>query len=120
MKKRAIILGLLLLASCSKEVVQKPDNLIARDKMVDIICDLSLLEAMRSQKPILLEQNGINQNTYVYKKYGIDSVQFAKSNQYYAADIEGYKKIYKEVAERLDSKKGNTPAPANNDAGIVR
>lgn len=120
MKKVAIVFGILLLAcSCEKQVVEKPDNLIDRKKMTDIIYDLSILEAMRSQKPLVLEQNGINQNTYIYKKYGIDSIQFAKSNQYYASDIAIYKQIYEDVAKRLEAHKV-PDAPADPNAGVIK
>jgi hypothetical protein len=67
----------------------------------------------------VLEENGIDQNTYVYKKYGIDSVQFARSNQYYAADIVTYKQIYEEVAKRLEAHKSKTAA-ANPNVGIIK
>jgi hypothetical protein len=118
--KKIIILGIALLAfACAKKVVEKPDNLIGKDKMTNIIYDLAILEAMRSQKPIILEENGINQNTYIYKKYGIDSVQFAKSNQYYAADIVVYKQMYEEVAKRLESHRSKA-LPPNPNAGIIK
>ena len=113
MRKIVFILATSLLLSCGNEPVEKPGNLIARDKMVDIIYDLSLLDAMRSQRPSLLETNQINPNTYIYKKYGIDSLQLAKSTQYYAADIKEYKKIYEEVSKRLEEKKPAKPADPN-------
>lgn len=119
MKKAAVIFGVLLLAiACGKQVVEKPENLIGKDKMADIIYDLAILEAMRSQKPVILENNGINQNTYIYKKYGIDSLQFAKSNQYYASDIDAYKKIYEEVAKRLEAQK--TGGQPDSNAGAIK
>jgi hypothetical protein len=119
MKKIVVIFAVLLLAACAKQVVEKPDNLIEKDKMTDIIYDLAILEAMRSQKPIVLEQNGINQNTYIYKKYDIDSVQFAKSNQYYASDIVTYKKIYEDVAKRLEAHKVPNQL-ADPNAGVIK
>lgn len=97
--------------------VEKPDNLIEKQKMIDIFYDLALLDAVRSQKPVLLENNSINPDKYIYKKYKIDSLQFAKSNQYYASDIAAYKKMYEEVAKRLDP--GAKPA-ADPDAPQVQ
>ena len=119
MKKCVILAGLLLAISCGKEVVEKPDNLIDKDKMTNIIYDLAILEAVRSQKPTVLEQNGIDQNTYIYKKYGIDSLQFAKSNRYYASDIVTYKQMYDDVAKRLDAQKtgGDVQDP---NAGVIK
>ena len=80
--------------------VEKPSNLIDKDKMVDILYDISLLEAIKTQNI----GGGISSkmgNDYIYKKYKIDSIQFVKSNIYYASDIEEYKKMFEEIKQRL-------------------
>ncbi|MFC6098175.1 DUF4296 domain-containing protein [Flavobacterium qiangtangense] len=90
------------LASCQSDSVEKPDNLIPEDKMIDIIYDLSILQAMRNSNQSVLDSNSINPNTYIYKKYKIDSLQFAKSNQYYAAkSIKEYDQLYQSVNDRI-------------------
>ena len=99
------LLALFLLVSCEKTTVKKPDNLIKEDKMVDIIYDLSLLEAIKSQKPAVLDSNSVDSKTYIYEKYKIDSLQFAKSDQYYASDIPSYKKMYDKVTKRIEDNK---------------
>ena len=114
--KRLVMLSVALLAACGGHEVEKPDNLIPRDKMVDIIFDLQLLEAIRTQKPDVLHDNHINPDHYVYMKYHIDSLQFAKSNQYYAHDLDGYKEIYDEVQKRFENG-AKTPA---GDAPMVQ
>ncbi len=108
---RAIVLffGLFFLFAGCGNAVEKPDNLIPEDKMVNIIYDLSLLEAMRSQKPAALEQNQINPNKYIYGKYKIDSLQFVKSNEYYASDLKHYKELYEKVAEKLRAQDNQQP-----------
>ena len=98
----SIILLFLLSTSCNSNAVKKPENLIEREKMVDIIYDLSILEAAKSQKPIVLEQYQIKSNTYIYKKYRIDSLQFANSVKYYATDLEKYYGIYDSVNKRIE------------------
>ncbi len=88
--------------SCQKTGVEKPDNLIDKDKMTDILYDMSLLEAIKTQNL----NGGISTKTaneYIYKKYKIDSVQFAKSNKYYASDIVEYKKMFEKIKERLNN-----------------
>ncbi len=100
----SIILLFLLSISCNSNATKKPENLIEREKMVDIIYDLSILEAAKSQKPIVLEQYQIETNNYVYKKYSIDSLQFANSIKYYAADIENYHSLYDSINKRLEKK----------------
>ncbi len=105
MKKKIIIPFLIILAvfvSCKKELAKEPKHLIEKEKMVDIMYDLSLLGAMRNQNSVLLDSFKNNSNEYIYKKYKIDSIQFAQSNIYYAADYKEYKKMYEQVKTRLD------------------
>lgn len=92
---------LFLLHSCKHEVVEKPAGLIDEDKMVEIIYDLALLEAIKSQQPVTSQNDFIDQKQYIYKKYKIDSLQFARSNHYYASDISNYKKLYAKVGSRI-------------------
>ena len=92
MRKIITFLGVIaLLVSCKQEVIDKPEQLIERDVMVDIMYDLSILEAMKYQNPTTLDTFKINPREYILKKYKIDSLQFAKNNVYYAADYKGYK-----------------------------
>jgi hypothetical protein len=104
--KKLVTLFLLfaILISCQKPAVSKPDNLIDEEVMVDIMYDVSVLEAMKSQKAFVLEANKINPNTYIYKKYKIDSLQFANSDKFYASDIKKYKEIFDKVNKRMEEK----------------
>lgn len=94
-----------LVLSCNKDLVEKPDNLIDKKVMGDIYYDMSILEALKYQNPNSLYKNGINPKTYIFKKYKIDSLQFAKSNAYYAADYREYKKMYDALNDRLKKEK---------------
>jgi len=125
--------AILLLGSCKNEVVEKPAKLIDEDQMVNIIYDLALLEAIKSQYQISATENQVNPKEYIYKKYNIDSLQFAQSNHYYASDIGNYKKMYDKVSQRLadqqkladslakKNNKGNLPSakPADSDTPRV-
>ena len=113
MKKKIIIPFLIILAvfvSCKKELAKEPKHLIEKENMVDIMYDLSLLGAMRSQNAVFLDSFKNNSNEYIYKKYKIDSIQFAQSNIYYAADFKEYKKMYEQVKLRLEKNKILTEA----------
>ena len=105
--KKIIVLVILfsMVVGCQESAVSKPDNLIDEDVLVSILYDLSLLEAMKSQNPAVLETNNINPNTYIYSKYKIDSLQFAKSNKYYASDIKKYKEIVENVNKKIEEQK---------------
>lgn len=95
----------ILLLSCNKDLVEKPDNLIDKKTMKNVLYDVTLLDAIKYQNSEVLFKNGINPKTYIFKKYKIDSLQFAKSNAYYVADYREYKKMIEEVNERFKKEK---------------
>ena len=82
---------------------EKPDNLIAKDKMVDILTEAYLANAARSVDNKSIISKGIVIDTIVYKNFGIDSLQFVKSNEYYAADVNIYIEIFQKVEARLNA-----------------
>ena len=106
MIKKILFFGILIvLISCKEEVVKKPDNLIEKEVMVNILYDLSLLEAIKSQPTKPLEAYKVSPSQYIYRKYKIDSLQFFQSNMYYASDYKDYKKMNEQINERLDKNK---------------
>ncbi|TRX01230.1 DUF4296 domain-containing protein [Flavobacterium gawalongense] len=106
MKKIISLLAIfLVLVSCKDETVKKPNRLIEKDEMVNIMYDLSLLEGIKYQNPTSLDTFKINPKKYIYKKYKVDSLQFAKSNTYYASNYEEYANIIDQVNDRLTKNK---------------
>lgn len=89
-------------SACKDEMVEKPKKLIDKKTMTNILYDLAVLDALKSNQAPLLEQKNINLSTYIYQKYAIDSLQLVENNKYYAADIKSYKKMYEEVEKRLE------------------
>lgn len=108
-----VIVLLILLVSCKEEVIQKPDQLVEKDVMVNVMVDLSILEAIKYQNPASLDTFKINPRDFIYKKYKIDSLQFAKSNVYYASDYEDYKLMFEQIVQRLDAKKKSADSLVN-------
>jgi hypothetical protein len=94
-----------LIFSCKEAVIKKPENLIEKEVMVDILYDLSLLEAINFQTSKPLEAYKLTPSQYIYQKYKIDSLQFAQNNMYYAADYKAYKKMNEQINTRLDKNK---------------
>ena len=118
MKKAIIFFSLLLLlTNCKKEVVEKPKKLIEEDKMVNIIYDLTLLEAIKAQNSPVENKQRTNPKNYIYKKYNIDSLQFAQSNRYYASAIANYKKMYEKVNQRIVAEQKLADSMAKKDIG---
>ncbi len=106
MKKTLFFLVLIsVFVCCKNEVIKKPKNLIEKDVMINIMYDISILEAIKYQHLTASENYTINPTDYIFKKYKIDSTQFAKSNSYYASDYKEYKKMYKTINDRLEKNK---------------
>ena len=100
-----IILVLFLSVSCKKELVKEPANLIEKQKMLDIMYDLSLLEAIKYQNPLVLDSNETSPTKFIFRKYKVDSLQFTQSNMYYAADYNSYKDMFDTINARLEKEK---------------
>jgi hypothetical protein len=105
MKKTLLFIGFIVLLSCKNDLVKEPKHRIEKEVMINIIYDLSILEAIKYQNPISIEKKKINPTKYILQKYKTDSLQFAQNNSYYASDFETYKEIYKAVNIRLDQNK---------------
>jgi len=101
--KRAFILTILVcLTSCSEKLLEKPQNLIARDKMVEVLKDLAKVNAAKTTNAAILRDNNIDPMAYIFVKHGIDSIQFVESDKYYASLPIEYERIYREVESILE------------------
>ena len=105
MKKSISLFAILALIGCKEDLVKKPDPLIEKSKMMDIMYDLALLEAIKYQNPAVLDSNQIRPKQFIYKKYKIDSLQLAQNNVYYAADYKSYKIMFESVVKRIANEK---------------
>ncbi len=107
-KQLKYIILILIVVSCKNNSIdkpKKPDNLISKDKMVEVIYDISLINAAKGVNKKLIENEGIVPEDYIYKKHNIDSLQFALSNEYYAYSLKTYEDIYNRVKVRLEDDK---------------
>lgn len=121
-KKILVLMVLMLVIGCNNLPLDKPDNLIEEEKMTNILYDLTLLDAVKSQNPYDSVSQSIKPRAFIYKKYSIDSLQFVTSNQFYISQISTYKKMYDEINQRLQKEKsandlllqkGQTVPPSN-------
>ena len=101
MKQLLFIVFLVVFVSCESKVkYKKPDNLISREEMINLLIDMHIATGTTSVKKITddVEKNYMS---LVYEKYQIDSTRFAESNFYYISNIEEYESIFKEVEKEL-------------------
>jgi hypothetical protein len=97
-----IVLVVILISCVSKVKYDKPDDLIPKDQMVDLLYDIHLANGTSGVKNIRLEKN-VNYMAMVFEKHKIDSIRFASSNLYYISNTNEYEDIFKEVKKRLES-----------------
>lgn len=107
MKKIAIILLALVVVSCVEKLIEKPDNLIPRDKMIAVLKDMAILNAGKATKTNIriLKENGIEPTQYLFEKHDIDSTVFVESDRYYASLPLQYVSMYEEIEALLTKEK---------------
>ena len=103
-------MSFLIIACNGIDKPKKPDNLISKDKMAEVLYDLYVINAAKGVNKKMLESNGFNPENYVLKKYNIDSLQFVDSNMYYAFNTEAYEAIIEQVKARLEKEKDEVEA----------
>ncbi|MDO7170930.1 DUF4296 domain-containing protein [Mariniflexile sp. AS56] len=98
-------LVLLVVACNSFGAPNKPSNLISKKNMVNILIDARLLGSATYFNKQKMQARGVELDKYVFEKYGIDSLQFALSNAYYAYHIKEYEEIYTSITDSLEKLK---------------
>ncbi|PHR72512.1 MAG: hypothetical protein COA67_04505 [Lutibacter sp.] len=96
-----ILISIFIISCTSNTIYKKPEDLISKDQMVDLLVDMQIALSAKTIK----NKDGESKIEYmhlVYDKYGIDSTQFSASNFYYTTDIDQYDDILKMVKNRLD------------------
>jgi len=101
MKNLVILIIISLILSCESKVnYEKPENLIPRETMIDLLYDMHLAVGTSNLKNKYGEKDR-NYMSLVYEKYGVDSTRFAISNIYYTSQAVEYEEMFEEVERRL-------------------
>ena len=105
-----ILILVLTVVSCREEAVPKPDNLLSKKQMADVLYDVTLINAMKGVDKKGIDSSILHFDTYIYQKHNIDSTQFSESNNYYAANPLEYDEIYGLVNARLSKERTEVEA----------
>lgn len=106
MKWVFLVVGMMLLFSCQDvREVERPPDLIPEQKMVEVLTDLSLINSAKNYNRRLLEETGLKPREFLYEKHNIDSLQLARSTEYYADNPAQLERIYKELQDNLEEMK---------------
>ncbi len=104
MRKIFFFIAMTGLISCAEKVVDPPADLIPKNKMIDVLYDLALLNSASSTNPQALNDREIEVMPYLFEKHGIDSLQFVESDFYYASVPLEYEDMYMKIKARLEDK----------------
>lgn len=99
-----LIFFVVALISCDKPYIEKPDKLVSKKKMIDMLVDVHLAEATFNHMRFdSIVRNSSSANFYysVLEKYHVPDSVFEKSYVYYASDPKNFEKMYREVVNKL-------------------
>ncbi|MFT5981906.1 MAG: hypothetical protein ACI9RM_000330 [Ulvibacter sp.] len=99
------IAGLILTLTlwCCQDVKRPeiPLNLIPEDQMAEVLTEVYLINAARSFDNRTIMDHKIKLDSFFFRKFNIDSLQFVESNAYYTSNLNAYNKLFKKVEERM-------------------
>ncbi len=117
LKYLLLVLILSQLFGCQDVVrPEPPQQMIPESQMVDILVEAYIGNAARSNNNRVLRMGGVQLDSVLYAKYGIDSLQFAQNTAYYSAQIDPYMRILEGVEKELSIVKKSLDSIALIDA----
>lgn len=94
----------MLFTACRQNKV--PNNVIANDKMVNVLVDMHIADAVLSrvsnQDTMLMMAS--SKYYIIFKKYNIDSAMFSRSLKHYNYQPDELAKIYARVIDSINAK----------------
>ena len=95
-----LLFCMIFVTACS---VKKPDDVISKSKMENILYEFHLAKAMQDEGSRSENDKEILYEKYIFNKYGVTKAQFDSSMVWYTRNTEVLVKIYNVVAERMKS-----------------
>ena len=96
-----ILLILFVLVGCELSN-KKPDNLIDKEQMENIIFDILILNSINANS--LMSKGEVVGDEFVFERYSVDSIQFYESEIYYSKRPRDHFEIYSNVKKRILNK----------------
>lgn len=106
----ALLVALVLFAGCNskKQMMEKPDNLINRITLVNILADSYLIEStLQMTPPDSISKEDLARQYYkdLFDRYHITNEQFESSVAYYVSEEKSAEKLLNDAATLIVSKK---------------
>lgn len=104
------LVALVLFAGCNskKQMMKKPDNLINRITLVNILADSYLIEStLQMSSPDSISKEDLARQYYkdLFDRYHITNEQFESSVAYYVSEEKSAEKLLNDAATLIVSKK---------------
>lgn len=107
MKKVCILFFVFVLSACGgKKLKNIPEDIIERDKMVDILTDIHLSDAVLTTKKYQTSKHEYQIQgyyTYLYEKHGYTRAEIDSSIAFYSKYPNAYSELYDDVLEKLST-----------------
>ena len=97
--RNIIFILLILFVSIGCETSNKPNNLIDKKQMENIIFDILILNGINTNS--LMNEVEVIGDEFIFERYSIDSLQFYESETYYSKRPRDHYEIYSNVKKRI-------------------
>jgi|SRR5690554_26 len=102
MKYWLVIASVFIMGCQDVKRPEKPKDLIPKEKMVEVLTEAYLSNSAQSVRNQSVFKEEVNLDSLFYAKFDIDSLQFVKSNNYYAFNSSLYIDILEKVEANLE------------------
>lgn len=101
-----LFLSLFVVFACEKPILEEPENLLERNKMIEMMIDIHLAEAAfqsrRYQDSLFLNATSADFYYSVLQDHQVADSTFEKSFVYYASNPKKFEKMYQDVMNKLN------------------
>jgi len=98
--RNIIFILLILFMPIGCETSNKPNNLIGKKQMENIIFDILILNGINTNS--LMNEVEVIGDEFIFERYSIDSLQFYESETYYSKRPRDHYEIYSNVKKRIN------------------
>lgn len=104
LKQILLLIVLIGLMSCDKLPIEKPENLVEREKMIEMLVDIHVAEAtfnMMRQDSVIRKSSSANFYHSVLDKHQVADSIFEHSFVFYSSNPKQFEKMYQDVMNKL-------------------
>lgn len=127
MKRHLLILFALILLLCSsckskKQVLDKPDDLISRSTLTEILSEAYVIESTVHLSADSINKRDLTQQYYkeLFERHHITKKQFESSLDYYIADETTSEKLLTEVSKKIEIRRQECKEELDNSIKSIK